>query len=85
MLRSFLIYLSKAAWARNIVTRWRFAWRAASRFIAGEKLEDAVRVVRALNARGINATLDFLGEHTTNQQEAENATVEIQHILEAID
>ncbi len=32
MLRSFFIYLSKAAWARKIVTGWSFAWRAASRF-----------------------------------------------------
>ncbi len=44
MLRSFLIYLSKAAWAQKLVTSWSFAWRAASRFVAGEKAEDAIRV-----------------------------------------
>jgi proline dehydrogenase len=82
MLRSFLIYLSKAAWARKIVTGWKFAWRAASRFIAGEKLEDAILVIQTLNAKGINATLDHLGEHTSNTQEADRAT---QDILTAID
>lgn len=82
MLRSFLIYLSKATWARRIVTRWSFAWRAASRFVAGEKLEDAIRVVKALNEKGINATIDHLGEHTTNNDEAGRAT---QDILKAID
>jgi proline dehydrogenase len=85
MLRSFLIYLSKAAWARRIVTQWAFAWRAASRFIAGEKLDDAIQVVKTLNAKGINATLDRLGEHVTNPEEARQATQEIIQIFQTID
>lgn len=52
MLRSFLISLSKASWARKIVTRWSFAWKAASRFVAGEKLEDAIQAVKELTKRG---------------------------------
>ncbi len=84
MLRSFFIYLSKAAWARHIVTRWQFAWRAASRFVAGEKLEDAILAVKALNAKGINATLDHLGENTTTPEEARRATKDILAMLEAI-
>ncbi len=85
MLRSFLIYLSKAAWARRIVTRWGFAWRAASRFIAGEKLEDALRLVKNLNTKGINASLDHLGEHTTNRDEAMRATQDVIDVIEAIE
>ena len=65
MLRSFIIYLSTAPWAKNLVTGWSFAWKAASRFVAGEKVEDAVRAIRELNGKGINATLDCLGEHTS--------------------
>lgn len=84
MLRSLFIYLSKAAWARNIVTRWKFAWRAASRFVAGEKLEDAIRAVQILNQKGINATLDHLGEHTTNIDESVRATQDILVILDGI-
>lgn len=84
MLRSFLIYLSKAAWARHIVTRWEFARRASSRFIAGEKLEDAIRAVQGLNAKGINATLDHLGEHTHNADAAQRATQDILDMLDAI-
>lgn len=34
----------------------------ASRFVAGESLDEALRVVRDLNGRGILATLDQLGE-----------------------
>jgi len=82
MLRSFLIYLSKAGWARALVMRWSFAWRAASRFVAGEKLEDGIRAIRALNSKGINATLDHLGEHVDTPEEARRA---VQDILRAID
>jgi proline dehydrogenase len=84
MLRSFLIYLSKASWARNLVTRWSFAWGAASRFVAGEKLDDAISTVRKLNQKGINATLDHLGEHTTTPEEARRAAQDIIKILEEI-
>lgn len=85
MLRSFLIYLSKASWARRIVTQWKFAWRAASRFVAGEKLEDAIRVVNKINAKNINISLDHLGEHTTSIEDAKKATRDILEIFEATD
>jgi len=85
MLRSTFIYLSKADWARNIVMNWKFAWKAASRFIAGEKLEDAIRVVRDLNSKGINATLDHLGEHTHTPDESIRATEDIIKIFDEIE
>jgi len=84
MLRSFLIYLSKSVWARNLVTRWSFAWRAASRFVAGDKLEDGIHAVQRLNEMGINATLDHLGEHTTNPEEATRSAEDILQALEMI-
>lgn len=85
MLRSFLIYLSTAAWARNLVMHWKFAWNAASRFVAGVTLEDAIEAIRVLNSRGINATLDHLGEHTTNIEEARSATQDILRMFDAIE
>ena len=84
MLRSLLIYLSKASWARQIVTRWKIAWKVASRFVAGETPADAIRVIQELNAKGICATLDHLGESVTDPDEARRATGEIIHILEEI-
>jgi proline dehydrogenase len=85
MLRSFFISLSKAAWARKLVTGWSVAWKAASRFVPGETLEDAIAAVKGLNAKGINATLDHLGEHTSNQQEADRATRDVIGMIECID
>jgi len=44
--------------------------RISSRYIAGEELEDALRVVREVNAEGKLATIDVLGEEITNPDEA---------------
>lgn len=85
MLRNFLIYLSKAEWARKLITGWGIARRAASRFVAGDSVDDAIRVVRELSAKGINATLDQLGEHTSTAEEANAAADAIVYDLQAID
>jgi len=84
MFRSFLIYLSKAVWAQKLVTGWGFAWRTASRFVAGTRLDDAMRVVHELNEKGINATLDHLGEHTSTPEEAQQAADDIFATLDAL-
>ena len=84
MLRAIFITLSKATWAQRTITRWPFAWKAASRFVAGEQSADAIRVIRELNDKGINATLDHLGENTTTPEEAAQATADIEHILDEI-
>ncbi len=84
MLRSFLIYLSKAAWAQRLVVGWKIAWQAASRFVAGNTVEDAINAVRELNAKGINSTLDHLGESTSTRAEAVKAADDIIKLLEQI-
>jgi proline dehydrogenase len=84
MLRSFFIYLSKAVWARNFVTKWSVAWRMASRFIAGETLADGIQTIKKLNNIGINATLDHLGEDTKSPEQARQATMDIIEAFDAI-
>ena len=85
MLRSFLIYLSKAAWAQRLLTSWGIAWRVASRFVAGVTVGEAIQAVRELNENCINATLDQLGEHTSTVEEADRATDDILRVLDQID
>jgi proline dehydrogenase len=84
MLRSFFIYLSKAAWAQRLVVGWKFAWWAASRFVAGNTIGDAINAVRELNTKGINATLDHLGESTSTRAEAIKAADDIIELLDQI-
>ncbi len=85
MLRSFLISLSKASWAQRFITNWKFAWRVASRFVAGSSIQEAVLVVKELNAKGMNVTLDHLGEGITTRDEALRATEEVLELLDQIE
>ena len=85
IMRTSFISLSKAGWAQRLVTSLGFARRAASRFVAGESLDQAIRVIQQLNERGISATLDYLGESTTRPEEARASAQEVIRALEAID
>ncbi len=73
MFRSTLLYLSNQPRVFRFVRRNRLAKSFARRFVAGEILDEAVAAVRALNANGISASLDLLGESVTNEQEARTA------------
>jgi proline dehydrogenase len=41
----------------------RLVWIFSKRYIAGEKLDDAVSVIKEFNANGYRASIDLLGEH----------------------
>ncbi len=73
MLRRTLLYLSNQPQISGFVSHNSLARRFASRFVAGERLDQALTVVRQLNARGATASLDLLGESVTNEAEARAA------------
>src|SRR6266498_6109605 len=58
--------------------------RVANRYIAGETTQDAMNVVAGLNARGFRATLDILGEHIRNLDQAHLAIEGYLNLLEEI-
>jgi proline dehydrogenase len=58
--------------------------RIASRYIAGENIEDGLRAVTRLNQRGIRATLDVLGEDIHHFEQAEKAAAEYHQLLDDI-
>jgi len=70
MLRKTQLYLSNQQKVFTFVRRNGLARRMASRFVAGETIEEAMTAVRALNARGITASLDLLGESVHREEEA---------------
>jgi proline dehydrogenase len=84
MLRNSLLYLSRQPSLFKFVRNNRFAKAMASRFVAGETIESAVAAVRQLNARGISASLDLLGESVTNETEARAAGAEYLRLIDAI-
>jgi proline dehydrogenase len=84
MLRDTLLYLSAQPRVFRFVRNNRLAKHFAKRFVAGETLAEALDVVRGLNARGISASLDLLGESVTNEREARAARDEYLNVLDRI-
>ncbi|HEX4278902.1 MAG TPA: proline dehydrogenase family protein [Bryobacteraceae bacterium] len=69
-LRRAILYLSSHKALRNRMETSPTARRFSSRFVAGSRLEDALDVVRRIQADGIRATLDYLGENVKSLDEA---------------
>jgi len=73
-----VLRLTQARWFRWVATQTPPGRRVASRFVAGEHLDDAIAAARTLAEDGIRAMLDHLGENVTAPEqaaEAENAYV----------
>src|SRR5579863_40456 len=70
MLRRTILYLSRHKALRNWVETSPSARRLSSRFVAGNRLDDALEVCRRIRADGITATLDYLGENVQSLDEA---------------
>lgn len=56
----------------------------AKDYVAGPTLQDAIDLSRELNSKGMETTLDFLGEYITNIEEATPFKNECLTIIEAI-
>jgi proline dehydrogenase len=75
MLRGPLLRLSRSYKIKNVVTTAPVTARVVERFIAGETSNDAVAVTRRLVGAGLLATIDFLGEDTTDSTQADAVVV----------
>jgi len=73
MLRAGLLWLSEQPRIFRFVRKNGLAKRFASRFVAGETVDTAVAALRDLNAAGVTASLDLLGESVANADEAHAA------------
>src|SRR5262249_10950748 len=67
---SALLYLSNQPRVFKFVRHNPLARKFAERFVAGETLEEVLDAVASLNAKGISASLDLLGESIHSEQEA---------------
>src|SRR5579864_33238 len=56
----------------------------ARRFVAGETVESAIAAVKKLNALGLTATLDFLGEDVLHEREASHTTTTYLEMIDQI-
>jgi proline dehydrogenase len=73
MLRAGLLWLSDQARVFRFVRGNGLARRFAARFVAGETVDSGVAALKDLNAVGLTASLDLLGESVHNAAEAQAA------------
>lgn len=85
MLRSSLLFLSRQQRIFDFVKNVGFARQMASRFVAGETIATALAAVEQLNAKGITASLDLLGESVANEAEARDTGRQYLEILDRIE
>ena len=84
MIRPLLHFLSGSSLAKKFVLNFPLAKRVARRYVAGERLEDALEVTRTLTGQGLLVALDLLGENAVHKSDAEKATVDYLAMLEKI-
>ncbi|MEO8031797.1 MAG: proline dehydrogenase family protein [Gemmatimonadota bacterium] len=84
MMRKSLLWLSEQPKVFRFVRGNSLARKFASRFVAGEDVATAIAAVRPLNAKGITASLDLLGESVTKESEAAAARDEYLRMLDRI-
>jgi proline dehydrogenase len=73
MTRNFFLYLSQQRRLRHWMETSPLARKLTSRFIAGETLDDALKVSAQLQAQGVLTALDHLGENVTSLEDANGA------------
>lgn len=86
MLRAVFLWLSEQPSIFGFVRRNGLARKLASRFVAGETLDDAIATARDLNATagGLSVSLDLLGESVLHAAEAERACATYLELLDRI-
>jgi len=84
MLKHLVLTAANVPAVHHFVTDTAFGRQMASRFVAGDSLDQAMPSVADLNARGIHVSLDHLGENTSNAEEAAKTAADYVIILERI-
>ncbi|MGH2384634.1 MAG: proline dehydrogenase family protein, partial [Candidatus Limnocylindria bacterium] len=83
-LRAFFLWLSNRRWLARVALATPLLRRMPLRFVAGTTLDQAVAVVRGLNANGMSATLDVLGESVEDRRSADGAAASYLEAIERI-
>ena len=84
MLRSVFIALSANRHLRSFSERNSLGQRVSRRFVAGMSVDEAIDVAQQLNAEGIDASLDSLGESVLQVSQAEESAGVYHRLLEGI-
>jgi proline dehydrogenase len=84
MVNRLLVWAAGSRPVQRQVAENPIARRAAHRFVAGERLEEALAVVAELNSRGVGGILDLLGEGVRDLAGATGAVEEYEEAIAAL-
>jgi proline dehydrogenase len=84
VLRRVLLAASASQRVRHVITTTPITRSVVRRFVAGETASDALTVVERLLADGMLVTLDYLGEDTTDPQQAAAVVSEYVSLIELL-
>ena len=82
MLRQALLLLARSHQVKEIVTRMPVSSGIVNRYVPGEGTDDAVTATHDLIDDGLHVTLDFLGEDTLDEAQAEHTVQAYLELLE---
>jgi proline dehydrogenase len=84
MIRKLLLVAAGDKRLEHLVSRNRFTKPVVSRYVAGTTLDQAIAVAQELNAKGIDVSLDLLGETVSDLAESAGATSSYVETIHAI-
>jgi proline dehydrogenase len=84
ILRDAFLAMSTNETLHKFIVNFPLSRRVSRRFVAGESLDEAIAVVKKLNAQGLLVTFDHLGESVTSEREAREAKDDYLRALDAI-
>ena len=84
VLRTLLLAGSENQWLRERATRHPFVRRSVSRFMPGERIDDALGAARELQAAGMPTILTHLGENVRDAAEAEAVAAHYVDVLDRV-
>jgi proline dehydrogenase len=84
LFRSLILRVSSWKWFERFVSRSKVMKRVVQRFIAGEKIADAIKIAEQLCDQGFYVTLDLLGEHSDQPSSGDAAVEEYKNLVHTI-
>lgn len=82
VMRKALLWASTNSWLRERAMKTGFVRRSVSKFMPGERVEDAIEAAKPLKPKGLNTILTRLGENLTRIEDAQEV---FEHYLKVID
>jgi proline dehydrogenase len=84
LLRQPLLMLARSRRIKELATRLPVSGGIVARFVPGERTVDVVEATRDLVSDGLLVTIDFLGEDTLDQHQADATATAYLDLLEAL-